>query len=105
MHFKTVLSEKYSELVYYGLWYSPLREALDSFFQKHQCRVSGTVRIKLAKGSAQIVGRKSPYSLYHEKLATYSDADQFDHDASKGFITLWGLPYTTVSRQVKKRKK
>ncbi len=104
LHFKRSLSHKYSELAYYGLWFSPLKEALDSFFNKHQHLVTGEVKIKLSDQCAQIVGRKSLYSLYEEKLATYSKEDKFDHNAAKGFIDLWGLPYVVSSSRDKKIK-
>ena len=105
LHFKESVSHKYSELIYYGLWFSPLKDALDSFFGKHQHLVTGTVKIKLTHNCAHIVGRKSPFSLYEKKLATYSKEDQFDHDAAKGFIELWGLPYVVSSSRDKKVKK
>ena len=105
LHFKESVSHKYSELIYYGLWFSPLKDALDSFFGKHQHLVTGTVKIKLTHNCAHVVGRKSPFSLYEEKLATYSKEDQFDHDAAKGFIELWGLPYVVSSSRDKKVKK
>ncbi|MBI3999762.1 MAG: argininosuccinate synthase [Candidatus Omnitrophica bacterium] len=93
LHYKRVLSEKYSQLVYFGLWFSPLREALDQFFATHQKKVTGEIRIKLDRGNAVVVGRKSPYSLYSEKLATYSKKDEFDRTAAEGFMKIWGLPY------------
>ncbi len=93
LHYKRLLSEKYSELVYYGLWFSPLREALDQFFATHQKRVTGVIRIKLDRGNAMVVGRKSPNSRYSEKLATYSAKDTFDRTAAEGFMKIWGLPY------------
>lgn len=93
LHFKRYLSDKYAELVYYGLWFTPLREALDSCFKRHQHLVSGTVRFRLEAGCATVVGRKSPHSLYSESLATYSAKDAFDHRAANGFIKVWGLPY------------
>src|SRR3989344_4010608 len=71
IHYKKVLSEKYSELVYFGLWFTPLREALDQFFAAQQKRVTGTIRIKLDRGTATVVGRKSPYSMYSVRLASY----------------------------------
>ncbi len=89
-HFKRVLELKYAELVYYGLWYSPLRRALDAFMEDTQQTVTGTVRVKLHKGNCSPVGRKSPFSLYRYELATYDRADRFDHRAAKGFIQLWG---------------
>lgn len=93
LHYKKALSLKYAELVYYGLWFTPLREALDAFFKHQQRRVNGTVRLKLERGNIIMAGRKSPNSLYEEKLATYSSGDTFDHTAANGFIKLWGLPY------------
>ncbi len=91
-HFKSILEEKYSLMVYEGLWYSPLREALDAFMKKIAERVSGSIRIKLYKGSMQITGRKSENSLYDFALATYDKGDRFDHTSAEGFIKLWGLP-------------
>mgnify|MGYP001298838513 FL=1 len=91
-HFKSILEDKYSLMVYEGLWFSPLREALDAFMQKIAERVSGSIRIKLYKGSMQITGRKSENSLYDFALATYDKGDRFDHSSAEGFIKLWGLP-------------
>ena len=93
LHFKEGVSLKYAELIYYGLWYSPLREALDRFIEYTQKKVTGSVRVKLYKGSAVVCGRKSPYSLYDKKLATYGDEDTFDQSMAEGFIKIWGLPY------------
>jgi argininosuccinate synthase len=90
--YKRSVEETYSKMVYNGLWYSPLKAALDAFVQQTQERVSGTVRIKLFKGNAVMVGRKSPHSLYSMDLATYGAEDQFDHKAAEGFIYVWGLP-------------
>ncbi|MBD2664741.1 argininosuccinate synthase [Richelia sinica FACHB-800] len=90
--YKRGIEETYTKLVYNGLWYSPLKAALDAFVQKTQERVSGVVRIKLFKGNATIVGRWSDNSLYTPDLATYGAEDQFDHKAAEGFIYVWGLP-------------
>ncbi|QSF49465.1 MULTISPECIES: argininosuccinate synthase [unclassified Thermosynechococcus] len=90
--YKRGIEETYSRLVYNGLWYSPLKEALDAFIQQTQKRVTGTVRVKLFKGTARVVGRRSPYSLYTPDLATYGAEDQFNHKAAEGFIYVWGLP-------------
>ncbi|WP_373479509.1 argininosuccinate synthase [Geminocystis sp.] len=81
----------YTRLVYEGLWYSPLKTALDAFIDKTQERVSGVVRIKFFKGNATIVGRRSDYSLYTSDLSTYGADDKFDHKAAEGFIYIWGL--------------
>ncbi|WP_414578951.1 argininosuccinate synthase [Anabaena sp. CCY 9402-a] len=91
-HYKRGIEETYSQIVYNGLWYSPLKGALDAFIQKTQEQVSGTVRLKLFKGNATIVGRWSDNSLYTPDLATYGSEDQFDHKAAEGFIYVWGLP-------------
>lgn len=93
LHFKEVLSLKYAELVYYGLWYSQLKKAIDAFIKETQRKITGTVRLKLHKGSCVVTGRKSPYSLYKEKLATYTEKDKFDQKLAEGFIRLWGLPF------------
>lgn len=99
--YKRGIEETYSQLVYNGQWYSPLKMALDAFIQKTQERVSGTVRIKLFKGTANIVGRKSNESLYAPDLATYGADDTFDHKAAEGFIYVWGLPTRIWSEKVR----
>lgn len=93
LHFKETIGPKYAELVYYGLWYSELKKALDAFVKATQKNVTGTVRLKLYKGNCIPVGRKSPYSLYKEALATYTAKDKFDQKLAEGFIRLWGLPF------------
>ena len=98
-HYKRGVEETYSQLIYNGLWYSPLKAALDGFIRQTQERVSGTIRIKLFKGNATIVGRKSDKSLYTPDLATYGSDDQFDHKAAEGFIYVWGLPTRIWSQQ------
>ncbi|MDD5634028.1 MAG: argininosuccinate synthase [Candidatus Omnitrophica bacterium] len=91
--YKNFLSERYSELVYYGLWFTPLREAIDAFIDKTQEKVSGEVVLKLYKGNVIVCGRKSPYSKYKKALATYGEGDVFDQKLAKGFIDLWAMPY------------
>jgi len=101
-HFKSVISQKYAELTYYGLWYSALKEALDGFVKVIKEKVTGISRVKLFKGSCEIVGRKSERSLYDFNLATYDQGDTFRQDFAKGFIELWGLPtkiYSLVNRK------
>jgi argininosuccinate synthase len=102
-HFKPVIEKKITELIYNGLWFSPLKQALHAFLQETQKNVTGTVRVKLFKGHAIVEGRKSEYSLYDEKLATYTAQDEFNHDAAVGFISLFGLP-TKVYSQVNQKK-
>ena len=92
LHFKPILENKFSELVYYGLWYEPLREALVAAVESTQVIVSGRIKVKLFKGDCVVVGRESEYSLYDYSLATYDRADAFSHSSSEGFIELWGLP-------------
>ncbi|EJV58917.1 MULTISPECIES: argininosuccinate synthase [Bacillus] len=102
-HFKPMIEQKITELIYNGLWFSPLKQALNAFLQETQKNVTGTVRVKLFKGHAIVEGRKSEYSLYDEKLATYTAQDEFNHDAAVGFISLFGLP-TKVYSQVNQKK-
>ncbi|WP_293148553.1 MULTISPECIES: argininosuccinate synthase [unclassified Microcoleus] len=90
--YKRGIEETYSQMIYNGLWYNPLKTALDAFIQDTQKRVTGTVRLKLFKGNATIVGRKSENSLYSFDLATYGAEDEFDHKAAEGFVYVWGLP-------------
>ncbi|MBS4208768.1 argininosuccinate synthase [Bacillus sp. FJAT-50079] len=101
-HFKPVISKKLTELIYDGLWFSPLKPALTAFIAETQKYVNGVVRVKLFKGHAIVEGRKSPNSLYDEKLATYTSADKFDQSAAVGFIKLWGLP-TEVHSTIHKK--
>lgn len=90
--YKRGIEQTYTQLVYNGLWYSPLKDALDAFVLSTQERVTGTVRVKLFKGTHSVVGRKSAHSLYTPDLATYGKEDAFDHEAAKGFVYVWGLP-------------
>ena len=99
LHYKETVSLKYAELIYYGLWYTPLKEALDAFIDETQKAVSGTVRLKLHKGNCSVVGRKSPYSLYRKELATYEEGDEFDQSLAKGFNAIWGLPYKGLHKR------
>ncbi len=90
LRFKKLVADEYSQLIYNGLFFSALRSDLQAFVTSTQRYVSGTVRLRLHQGTAVCVGRKSPLSLYNEGLATYSDADTFDHTAAVGFIKLFG---------------
>jgi len=92
-HFKEIISLKYSELVYNGLWFSPLKEAMDSFVKSTQKHVTGSIKLKLFKGSCVAVGRKSKHSLYKKELSTYGKEDKFDQSLAEGFIKIWGMPY------------
>nr|WP_279388764.1 argininosuccinate synthase [Hydrogenispora ethanolica] len=92
LHYKQMVAGRYAELVYFGQWFTPLRQALDAFIDQTQERVSGSIKVKLFKGSVQTVGRKSPYSLYQEKLATFGADQVYNQKDAEGFINLFGLP-------------
>lgn len=96
-HYKSLVAHEYANLIYNGLWHSPLREALSAFVAKTQERVTGIVKVKLYKGTIRVIARSSPFSLYDSKLATYTAEDQFDHTASEGFIKIYGLPLKTYN--------
>jgi len=96
-HYKELVSQRYAEVVYYGLWFTPLREALDAFVRKTQENVTGTVRVKLYKGNCTVMGRKSPYSLYREDYATFGQEDVYNQKDAEGFINLFGLPLKVKS--------
>lgn len=98
-HFKPILENELSNLIYNALWFNPATKAIIAYIKETQKVVNGTAKVKLYKGSAKVVARKSPNSLYDENLATYTSADSFDQDAAVGFIKLWGLP-TQVNSQV-----
>lgn len=91
-HFKPIIENELSNLIYNGLWFNPATEALIAYLKSTQQVVNGTAKVKLYKGSVTVVARKSDNSLYDESLATYTSADTFDQDAAIGFIKLWGLP-------------
>jgi argininosuccinate synthase len=97
--FSRLVSLQYADIIYNGLWFTPLREALDGFVETVQQRVTGVVRLKLFKGDCRIVGRKSPYALYDHALATYDAGDTFDHTAAVGFIKIFGLPVELSARK------
>lgn len=103
-HFKATISLKYAELIYYGLWYSTLRYALDKFIEYTQLNVTGKVRLKLSRGNCIAVGRQSPYSLYKKSLATYGKGDIFDQRLAEGFCKLWGMPYKILKIKYQKSK-
>jgi argininosuccinate synthase len=92
MHFKDLVALKYAELVYNGLWFTPLREAMDAFVNSTQGPVTGQVRLKLYKGNVTAVGRQSPFSLYREDFATFGQESVYDQSDAEGFIHLYGLP-------------
>ena len=103
LRFKAIVDSEWSWLAYSGLWQDPLKSDLDMFINASQKRVSGTVKLKMFKGSLRVVGRKSPYSLYSHDLATYGKGSTFDQTLAKGFVELWGLQSTEANKLLKKR--
>ena len=99
LRFKASCDQKYAELAYDGLWMSPLRDALDAFNASFASRLTGDVRVQLYHGAVAMAGVRSPFALYNESLATYSNADTFDHHAADGFIRLYGLPTDQLAKQ------
>ncbi|MBI3743506.1 MAG: argininosuccinate synthase [Chloroflexi bacterium] len=93
--FKALVAQQFADLIYNGLWFSAMRQDLYAYVRSTQRYVSGTVRLRLHKGVATVVGRESKASLYHHGLSTYGKGDSFDHSSAKGFIHLWGLPVRT----------
>ncbi len=98
LRFKQKVAVEYSDLIYNGLWFSAMHQDLAAYVQSTQRFITGTVRVKLFKGTSMVVGRKSPYSLYSYNLATYDKGDTFDQSHSVGFIQLWGLPTRTQAQ-------
>jgi len=98
LRFKQKVAQEYADLIYNGLWFSALHRDLAAYVQSTQRHVSGTVRVKLFKGKASVLGRKSPKSLYSYRLATYDEEDQFDQSAAEGFIQIYGLPVKTQAQ-------
>jgi argininosuccinate synthase len=92
LRFKASVEQRYAELAYEGLWFTPLKTALDAFVDETQRTVTGSVRLKLYRGSSTVAGRTAPHALYNKDLATYDPNSTFDEAAAAGFITLWGLP-------------
>ena len=101
--FKSLVDDEWSWLAYSGLWEDPLKNALDMFIEQTQKQVSGTVRLKLFKGSLRVVGRESKYSLYNHKIATYGKGSKFDQKLAKGFVELWGMQSTEANKLQKKK--
>jgi argininosuccinate synthase len=98
LRFKARVAAEYADLIYNGLWFTGMRQDFAAYVKSTQRYVTGTIRVKLFKGNCQIVGRKSPYSLYDYNLATYDKGDAFDQSASPGFIHIWGLPARTQAK-------
>ncbi|MDT8902638.1 argininosuccinate synthase [Anaeroselena agilis] len=105
MHYKEQVAVRYAELVYDGMWFSPLREALDAFVDSTQQTVTGLVRLKLYKGNIMSAGAKSPYSLYHEGFVTFGRDEVYNQKDAEGFINLFGLPLKIRALMQQKEKK
>ncbi len=103
-HYKETVALKYAELIYYGLWFTPLREALDGFIRSTQATVTGTIDLKLYKGNIVVKGRTSPHTLYNPDMATFEADDLFDQKDAQGFINLYGLPLTIKGLMNKKKE-
>jgi len=101
MHYKAILEKQYTDLIYHGYWFTPLKEAIDAFINKTQSVVTGVISLKLYKGNITVAGRKSDYSLYSKELATYSEDDAFDRTAASGFIKIISLPYKITGKRKK----
>jgi argininosuccinate synthase len=97
LHYKELVAHRFAELVYYGWWFTPMREGLAAFVAKTQERVSGVARVKLYKGSCSVVGRKSPLSLYREDFATFGRDSVYNQNDAEGFINLFGLPLKVMA--------
>ncbi|MBR7163505.1 MAG: argininosuccinate synthase [Clostridia bacterium] len=102
LHYKLNLANQFADLVYDGLWYTPLREAMSAFVDSTQETVTGTVKMKLYKGNCMAAGTTSPYSLYDEDIATFSEDEVYDQKDAEGFINLFGLPITVRAMMKKK---
>lgn len=103
-HYKALISQKFADMVYFGQWFTPLREALTAFVDQTQQTVTGTVKVKLYKGNCFAVGVKSPYSLYDEELSTFGEDNVYNQKDSAGFITLFGLPIKVQAKMMEKNK-
>ena len=104
IHYKYLIEEKLSEIIYYGLWFTPLRQCIQKFVEESQTYVTGKIRIKLEYKNFSVVGRKSDYSMYDYSLATYDKNDMFDPKHSESFIKLWGYPYEILARKGRKNE-
>lgn len=105
LRLKQQLAVTYADLVYKGLWFTPMREALDAFINSTQRKVTGSVKLRLSSGLVQVIGRKSKHALYQENLATYSTGDKYDHSMATGFMHLMGLPYEGAAKHLLKKGK
>jgi argininosuccinate synthase len=98
MHFKQHVALKYGELVYFGLWFTPLREALDAFVESTQKNITGTIKLSLYKGNISIVSRETEHSLYRTDLSSFTMGEGYDQKDAEGFIRILGLPARSRAR-------
>jgi argininosuccinate synthase len=103
-HYKEQVALRYAELVYFGLWFTPLREALDAFVENTQQLVTGSVKLSLYKGNITVSGRTSEFSLYSNELSSFTMGESYDQKDAKGFIQILGLPARTRARLLQKTK-
>ncbi|HEU4416260.1 MAG TPA: argininosuccinate synthase, partial [Candidatus Angelobacter sp.] len=103
-HFKQLIALKYAEIVYYGLWFTPLREALDAFIAQTQKEITGVVTLKLYKGNIAMGGRESEYSLYRTDLSSFTMSESYDQKDAEGFIRILGLPARSLARLKQQRQ-
>jgi len=99
--FKNFIGDKIANMIYEGMWFTPLFESLMAFVDKAKENISGEIKMKLYKGNCEAISRKSIFSLYNPKLATYSKEDEFDHKSAEGFLKLYCLPYKTIAKTKK----
>ncbi len=104
LHYKDLVAQRFAELVYFGQWYTPLRESLSAFVDKTQETVTGTVKLKLYKGNCMPAGAKSEYSLYNEAIATFSKDEVYNQKDAEGFINLFGLPIKVRAQMLQNGK-
>ena len=105
LHYKDLVAQRFAELVYFGQWYTPLRESISAFVDKTQETVTGTVRMKLYKGNCMPAGTKSEYSLYNEAIATFSKDEVYNQKDAEGFINLFGLPMKVRAQMLQSKDK
>ena len=106
-HYKQMIAMKFGEMVYNGMWFAPLREALSVFIDKTQETVTGKVKLKLYKGNIRSAGKTSPYSMYSEAMATFEAEEVYNQKDAEGFINLYGLQlkiYNQIQKKMKKNK-
>ena len=102
LHYKQLVAQRYAEIVYDGMWFHPLRDALDAFVNVTQATVTGTVRLKLYKGNCTPAGTKSDFSLYNQEFCTFGEDNVYNQKDAEGFINLFGLPLVVRAKMQQK---